>query len=57
LKTPFDTSVILAEDQPPSSGDAALSWATHAELHFGIRLARDQDQAALGDLVDVRLVR
>ena len=35
----LDTSVVLATDVPPLSGELAISAATLAELHFGVLVA------------------
>lgn len=37
----LDTSVLLATDLAPLSGDLAISTASLAELHFGVLVARD----------------
>jgi predicted nucleic acid-binding protein len=37
----LDTSVLLASDIPPLSGELAISTASLAELHFGVLIARD----------------
>lgn len=42
----LDTSAVLAERPPPVDGDAAISAATLAELHFGVLVARTPDARA-----------
>jgi predicted nucleic acid-binding protein len=37
----LDTSVLLATDLEPLSGELAISAASLAELHFGVLVARD----------------
>jgi toxin FitB len=37
----LDTSVVLATDVPPLTGDLAISAATLAELHFGVLVTKD----------------
>jgi toxin FitB len=37
----LDTSVLLATDLAPLSGDLAISTASLAELHFGVLVATD----------------
>jgi predicted nucleic acid-binding protein len=42
----LDTSVVIATDVPPLTGELAVSSATVAELHFGVLVARDAGRRA-----------
>lgn len=42
MRAVLDTSVVLATDLAPLSGELAISAATLAELHFGVLIARGQ---------------
>lgn len=41
MKAVLDTSVVIATDVAPLSGDLAICAATLAELHFGVLVADD----------------
>lgn len=41
MRAILDTSVVIATDVPPLSGELAISAATLAELHFGVLVARN----------------
>lgn len=41
MRAVLDTSVVLATDVAPLSGELAISSATLAELHFGVLVADD----------------
>lgn len=45
MRALLDTSVLIA-DTAPSGVDAAISAASLAELHFGLLVARDDDERA-----------
>lgn len=42
MKALLDTSVVIAADVGPLSGELAISAATLAELHFGVLVADEQ---------------
>jgi toxin FitB len=42
----LDTSVLIGPEAPPDL-EAAISVASLAELHFGVLLARDEDERAV----------
>lgn len=46
MKAILDTSVVLAADAPPLSGELAISSITLAELHFGVLVASTQQVRA-----------
>lgn len=39
MRAVLDTSVVIATDVPPLSGELAISATTLAELHFGVLVA------------------
>lgn len=41
MKAVLDTSVVIATDVGPLTGELAISVATLAELHFGVLVASD----------------
>lgn len=43
----LDTSVVIADDATDLPEEAAISVATLAELHFGVRLAKDEEKRSL----------
>ncbi|OBI49754.1 twitching motility protein PilT [Mycobacterium kyorinense] len=45
MRAVVDTSVLIGQD-PPSHVEAAISVASIAELHFGVVVARDDDERA-----------
>lgn len=45
MRALLDTSVLTAADAPPAT-EAAISAASLAELHFGVLVARDDDERA-----------
>lgn len=47
MRALLDTSVLIAEDEPAESVEAAISVASLAELHFGVLIATDEDERAL----------
>jgi predicted nucleic acid-binding protein len=46
MRALLDTSVLIG-DTAPNSVEAAISIASIAELHFGVLVARDDDERAL----------
>lgn len=47
MRAVLDTSVLIGEEPPPSQVEAAISVASIAELHFGVLVARDDDERAV----------
>lgn len=47
MKGLLDTSVVIADDAVDLPDEASISAATLAELHFGVHLAKDEEQRAL----------
>ena len=47
LRGLLDTSVVIAAVVADLPGEAAISAATLAELHFGVHLAKDESSRAL----------
>lgn len=47
LRGLLDTSVVIAAEVADLPGEAAISTATLAELHFGVHLAKDEATRAL----------
>lgn len=45
MRALLDTSVLIAEDGP-ADFETAISAASLAELHFGVLVARDEDERA-----------
>lgn len=43
----LDTSVVIADDAADLPEEAAISAATLAELHFGVRLAKNEEKRSL----------
>jgi predicted nucleic acid-binding protein len=46
MRALLDTSVLI-DDEAPDGVEAAISVASLAELHFGVLVARDDDERAL----------
>ena len=46
MRAVLDTSVVIAPDVGPLSGEPAISAATLAELHVGVLVAKDDDVRA-----------
>ncbi len=46
MRALLDTSVLIAGAPPESVTEAAISAASLAELHFGVLVARDDDERA-----------
>src|SRR4051794_14990182 len=45
MRVPLDTSVLIGADDP-GEFEGAMSAASLAELHFGVLIARDEDERA-----------
>jgi predicted nucleic acid-binding protein len=47
LRAVLDTSVLIGGDAPADGVEAAISAVSIAELHFGLLVARDDEERAL----------
>lgn len=46
MRALLDTSVLIGELQPPDDVEAAISVVSITELHFGVLVAREDDERA-----------